>query len=147
MNQDLNLLYPEIIKAHNRTPYHFESRSDGDRVTAYNTICGDRFDIFIATNQDRIGSLYFHGFGCSVSKASASILVQTLEGKTPAEALALCELFLTFVSHAVADERGLAPEFLAFSDVRKFPGRLDCATLAWKEMKAYLKEKINNMSR
>jgi nitrogen fixation NifU-like protein len=116
------------------------SNYDG-RVTAYNSICGDRFDFFIETNGNQLGSLHFHGFGCAVSKASASVLAQTLEGKSYPEALAVCNNFLSSILDAEFVAKGLPPDFVAFSDVRKFPGRIECATLAWKEMKDFLTSK------
>ncbi len=142
MKQDLNKLYPEIIKAHNSSPYHFEKRAEGELISAYNPICGDRFEFFIMRESNKLNELYFHGFGCSVSKASASVLAQTLEGKTIDEAIGLCNHFLKFVSGETSqDDSWLSNEFLAFSGVRDFPERLECATLAWKEMKKFLERK------
>ena len=144
MNQDLKKLYPEILKTHNHSPYHFEKREGADTVIkAYNPICGDRFEVYINHQEEnKIGPLHFYGLGCSVSKASTSVLTKVLEGKTTDEALILCDNFLSYINKkSVADTLDLPEEFLAFSGVHDFPERLDCAALAWREMKKYLESK------
>ena len=144
MNQDLKKLYPEILKAHNHSPYHFEKREGADKVIkAYNPICGDRFEVYINHNEENnMNQLHFYGLGCSVSKASTSVLTKVLEGKTTDEALILCDNFLSYINKkSVADTLDLPEEFLAFSGVHDFPERLDCAALAWREMKKYLESK------
>ena len=144
MNQDLKKLYPEILKAHNHSPYHFEKREGADTVIkAYNPICGDRFEVYINHNEENnMNQLHFYGLGCSVSKASTSVLTKVLEGKTSDEALVLCTNFLSYINkESDADTLVLPEEFLAFAGVHDFPERLDCAALAWREMKKYLESK------
>lgn len=143
MSQDIKKLYPEILKAHNSSPYHFEKREhDGEVVKAYNPICGDRFEVFIKWEENKINQLHFYGFGCSVSKASTSVLTKSLEGKTIDEALTLCDHFLKFVNReSTSDVLHLPAEFPAFAGVLDFPERLECAALAWREMKKFLDAK------
>ncbi len=141
MNQDLKKLYPEIIKEHNNSPYHFERIDSADNVIkAYNPICGDRFDVYVnLEKENQIDQLHFYGLGCSVSKASTSVLTKTLEGKTLKEASLLCNNFLAFLNKESGCESLLLPEeFKAFSGVHDFPERLECAALAWREMKKFL---------
>ena len=141
MNKDLRKLYPDLIKAHNQVPYHFEKRERADDVvSAYNPICGDRFDVYVDwDSKNTIGQIHFAGLGCSVSKASTSILTKLLEGKTVEEALVLCTHFLSYL-HKESGYDGLVlpEEFFSFSGVHDFPERLECAGLAWKEMKEFL---------
>lgn len=140
MNHDLNKLYSEIIKAHNEIPFHFE-KIDNSPLTlkAYNPVCGDRFELYFEKDNGRIGKLFFHGFGCAISKASTSIMVTALSEKPLDEALSLCNNFLDFIDKKSSQETlTLGDDLLAFSGVHEFPERRDCATLAWKEMKKYL---------
>jgi nitrogen fixation protein NifU and related proteins len=149
MSNDLRKLYSTIIKAHNESPVNFEKRSGAAiLLKAYNPICGDRFEIYInAAASDRqsiIQDLSFHGFGCAISKASTSIMVKSLKGKSSEEAGKLCDQFLKFVNNeSVVSELILPDDFAAFSGVHDFPERLDCATLAWKEMKTFLTSASN----
>lgn len=141
MNHDLNKLYPIIIKAHATSPYHFEKRESADTlIKAYNPICGDRFEMYVNLEGNHIGPLYFQGFGCSVSKASTSVLVKSLEGKSVQEALQLCSRFLSFIANESSTD-DLPEEMRAFSGVRDFPERLDCAALSWREMKKFLESR------
>jgi nitrogen fixation protein NifU and related proteins len=140
MSSDLKKLYPEIIKAHNERPFHFEKRLNAHEVIkAYNPICGDRFELFITSDSKKVIAIHFHGFGCAISKASTSILVKSIEGKTQADALAICNTFLRFIDKETQDGKVTLPdEFLAFSGVHDFPERYDCATLSWKEVRKRL---------
>lgn len=140
MIDDLKKLYSEIIKKHNETPFHFEKRGDAENtIKAYNPICGDRFEVYVDSDQRTVKELHFHGFGCAISKASTSILAKTLEGKPLKEALEVCEHFLRFINKESGDNKlVLSDEFLAFAGVHDFPERYDCATLSWREMKKFL---------
>ncbi len=141
MSSDLNKLYSETIRLHNDSPFHFEKRTGGQALKAYNPICADRFELFIENEQDKIKSLYFHGFGCAISKASTSVMVSMLEGKSSGEALTTCRRFLDSIDQKISDNRPLPEEFTAFSAIADFPERYDCATLSWKEMKKFLESK------
>jgi nitrogen fixation protein NifU and related proteins len=143
MNGDLKKLYSEIIRAHNDAPFHFEKRSDAhETIKAYNPICGDRFELYVGHDQNKINQLHFHGFGCAISKASTSILTKSLAGKEASEALIICNAFLRFINkEATQNESPLPDDFLAFAGVHDFPERYDCATLSWREMKKFLEFK------
>ena len=142
MKDDLKKLYSEIIKAHNETPFHFEKRGNAkNTLKAYNPICGDRFEVYVNSDKRTVKELYFHGFGCAISKASTSILTKTLEGKPLKEALELCDHFLRFINQEGDNALILLDDFLAFTGVHDFPERHDCASLSWREMKKFLESK------
>ncbi len=146
MSADLKKLYSSVIKAHNETPYHFEKPTTTlTIIKAYNPICGDRFDLYITspiTDYRLPLTLHFHGFGCAISKASTSVLIKSIEGKSLNDAMEIVDHFLRFINKELRDKELILPdEFLAFSGVHDFPERLECATLAWKEMKKYLESK------
>ena len=132
----LNRLYDEVIRRHNRQPYHFEKKT-GTKFTvqAYNPICGDRFEIFMDIEGKIISGLYFYGYGCAVSKASASVLVRILEGKTLVEAKQISEQFLRLLKGELnIGEILSSDEFKSFAVVQEIPARYECAALAWAEM-------------
>lgn len=141
---DVRKLYSTIIKFHNELPFHFEKISNAQfTIKAYNQVCGDRFELYIDENENKIKALHFHGFGCAISKASASVLVKSMEGKNLTEALAVCNHFLRFLNKDLNDnELILSAEFQAFFGVHDFPERYDCASLAWKEMKIFLESRM-----
>ena len=141
MTDNLKKLYPEIIRQHNDAPYHFEKRVSDEMVYANNPVCGDKFEFAIERNSQSKLQFHFHGFGCAISKASASILSKTLEGKSQDEALFICDHFLRFLQNTLKkDEAVLEPDFLAFSAIHAYPERYECAALAWVEMRDHLKD-------
>jgi nitrogen fixation NifU-like protein len=129
-----------VIKAHYDAPFHFTKIENAPNVIkAYNPICGDRFEIYLDADSDKISAIHFHGFGCAISKASTSVLAKNLEGKKFLEAISICDNFLKFINKELrTDELILDDEFLAFSGVHDFPERYECATLSWKTVKEFL---------
>lgn len=133
-------LYDAVIKSHDYSPYNFRKMgSCSHSVSANNFICGDRFDICIEMSDRRIASIHFYGFGCAVSKASTSVLVKHLEGKSTTEAHQICNQFLRLLKNELNDgEQLLSPEFDSFRVVHEIPARYDCAALAWVEVDKFL---------
>ncbi len=138
MNDKLKQLYKTVILKHNNQPFHYEKKeAAAHHLDAYNPLCGDRFNLYVDVKDGIIKSVHFHGYGCAISKASTSVLAKNLEGKTVAEALSLCESFETVVSPDANTENN-NEELEAFAAAKDFPGRLQCATLSWEAMKAFL---------
>jgi nitrogen fixation NifU-like protein len=134
----LDRLYDEVVKRHSNQPYHFEKREQSS-LQAYNSICGDRFDLFIDMKDGRINAFHFHGYGCAVSKASTSVLVGILEGKSIMEAKEITNQFLRLLKNEVhVNETLFSEEFKSFAVVQEVPARYDCAALAWKEVEKFL---------
>jgi nitrogen fixation NifU-like protein len=140
MKEDLKKLYTQVIRAHNEAPFHFRKVENAPVVIkAFNPICGDRFEIYLDADSNKINAIHFHGFGCAISKASASVLTKNLDGKKLPETISICDNFLKFIDKELtADELILRDDFLAFSGVHDFPERYECATLSWKTVKDFL---------
>lgn len=141
MNDRLRQLYQEVILAHNKNPFHFEKREAFPIVLkAYNPICGDKFELYISEEGGKIGEIYFHGFGCAISKAATSVLAEHLQGKGLDQASKIVGKYLHSLSHE--GEGGDLPEaFAAFEAAREFPGRMKCASLSWEEFNKWLGER------
>ncbi|MEM6345417.1 MAG: Fe-S cluster assembly sulfur transfer protein SufU [Bacteroidota bacterium] len=141
MNERLKKLYQEVIVRHSREPYHYSKDADGEVVEAYNPLCGDQYKLFIEQEESLLKSLHFHGYGCSISKAASSVMVQSLEGLDIAQAKARVEAFMAVLNPEV-ELAGLSipEEYLAFEAARNFPGRLKCASLSWETMAKYLEK-------
>ena len=90
---EIQKLYKETILPEYRKPYHFDKISNPiEVVRAYNPICGDKFDLYI--NSDNPRKFYFHGIGCAISKASTSILMRKIEGLNKTDQVDLCAKFI-----------------------------------------------------
>ncbi len=138
MSADLSELYQELILDHNRRPRNFRAIDRARRAEGYNPLCGDRLTVFVDLDQGRIRDVSFQGAGCAISKASASLMTESLKGRTVDEARALFERVHRMIT-ASADEP--APDLGKLSvlaGVRQFPMRVKCASLAWHTLQAAL---------
>jgi nitrogen fixation NifU-like protein len=139
-------LYQEIILDHSKRPRNFHKMEDATRkAEGYNPLCGDRLRLYIKMKDGVVEDVSFEGAGCAISTASASLMTESLKGKTKEEALALLERFhdlLTKESPVTAELGKLA----VFCGVRDYPARVKCATLCWHTLKSALEggaEKIS----
>ncbi len=129
--QDLAELYQAVILDHNRRPRNFSEMENPDHLAVGdNPVCGDHYTVFLRMDGDRIAEATFHGAGCAISKASASVMTSMLKGKTVEEAKELYEHFHHLVTSGEVDEDYLS-DLSAFAGVHQFPARIKCATLSW----------------
>ena len=136
MTADLQELYQEVILDHNKRPRNFRALEDGRKAEGYNPLCGDRFTVYLRMEDSVIKDTSFQGSGCAISKASASLMTESVKGKTLAEAEALLDRFQRMVTAPpdlpVEDLGRLS----VFAGVRQFPVRVKCASLAWHTLRA-----------
>ena len=136
---ELSDLYQEVILDHNRRPRNFRTIGDPSRrQEGYNPLCGDRLTVYVALDGDRIADVAFEGSGCAISKASASLMTETLKGKTVTEARDLFERFHDMVTSSPDTEVSDLGKLAVLSGVREYPTRVKCASLAWHTVKAAL---------
>ena len=108
----------------------------------FNPICGDQVVLQLKLNDGRISEVGFHGRGCSISQASASMMTGSLKEKTPEEAEQLSSIFRRLIQgHAPSeDEHAELGDLKALQGVRKFPVRIKCALLAWTALEEGIAE-------
>jgi len=76
---DLKDLYRDVIVDHNRHPRNFREMPDADRhADGYNPLCGDKLTVYVRLDGERIADVSFHGSGCAISVASASLLTESI---------------------------------------------------------------------
>jgi nitrogen fixation protein NifU and related proteins len=143
---DVSDLYQELIIDHSRSPRNFRRIDDAARAVGYNPLCGDKVTVYVRLDGDRIGDASFEGEGCAISRASASLMTESVRGKTRAEAEILFAKFRDMVT-GVGGPAGMdIAKLVAFSGVREFPVRVKCATLAWHTLHAALEERRSIVS-
>jgi nitrogen fixation NifU-like protein len=138
---DLRELYQEVILDHNRRPRNFGALDDANRkAVGHNPLCGDKLTVYIRLDDDRIADVAFQGSGCAISKASASMMTDSVKGKTIQEADALFEGFHAMVTSrpAAARDATLLGKLEVFGGIVEFPTRVKCASLAWHTLNAAL---------
>jgi nitrogen fixation NifU-like protein len=141
---DLRDLYQEVILDHNRRPRNFHPLEGASRqAEGFNPLCGDRLTVYVQLDGDVVRDISFVGAGCAISKASASLMTDTVKGKTLAEADAIFGSFhkmVTSDSTTEADLEGLG-KLEVLCGVREFPARVKCASLAWHTLRAAIEGK------
>jgi nitrogen fixation protein NifU and related proteins len=144
---DLRDLYQELILEHSKAPRNYRALSDADRkAEGFNPLCGDHFTVYVRTQGDSIQDISFQGSGCAISKASASIMTQSLKGKTREQAKELFEQFHRTVTGGKNGESIELGKLSVFAGVAEFPARVKCATLAWHTFQAALEGKQDAVS-
>jgi len=133
-------LFQTLIMDHDERPRNFRAVENHTHLAeGCNPVCGDRYTVYLRVEGEKIQDIGFWGYGCAVSKASASLMTAMLKDRTPGEAEKLFEAFRdTLIGTADIDEE-LLGDLVAFTGVRQFPMRIKCATLAWHTVRAALR--------
>jgi nitrogen fixation protein NifU and related proteins len=135
----LSDLYQEVILDHNKRPRNFRMiDAASHHAEGYNPLCGDRLNLYVQVEGDRITDVAFQGSGCAISKASASLMTDAVKGQTLAEALDLFGRFHQMVTTSPDREVADLGKLSVLAGVRQFPVRVKCASLAWHTLKAAL---------
>jgi len=143
---ELEELYQDMIMEHNRKPRNFRLLDGANRsAEGFNPFCGDTITIYLALDGDQVADIGFQGSGCAISRASASMLTESVKGKSLAEAEKIFDAFHEMLTRAPVDEAehehdddDLLGDLEMLSGVSAFPTRVKCATLSWNTLKAAL---------
>lgn len=142
LGNNLDTLYRQVIMDHYKNPRN-RGELEGDTLTINmnNPTCGDRIQLQMEIEDGKVKEAKFVGEGCSISLASASMMTQTIKGKSTEEALALSSIFSDMMLGKDYDDKTFdLGDIEALQGVAKFPARIKCATLAWKAMEKGIKE-------
>lgn len=131
---DPQALYQTEILEHDENPRN-EKKLDQPSHTAKlsNPLCGDRVQVELRVEDGRIAEVGFKGRGCALSRASASMMTESLSGLALEEAGVLKDALQDWLDRGTS----LPPELGAlqvFAGVRDFPSRKKCVTLAWEAL-------------
>jgi nitrogen fixation NifU-like protein len=146
---DLRELYQQVILDHNKKPRNFQKLEGANRAAeGHNPLCGDQITVYLQFQDDVIRNIGFQGSGCAISKASASMMTDSVKGKTKDEAQLLFEKFHGLVTGEgnKGGDPGDLGKLAVFSGVSEFPVRVKCATLAWHTLRAALEGKGETVS-
>ena len=145
---DLKQLYQDIILEHGKSPRNLgKCEGYSHEAKGYNPLCGDKVHVYLKLdNGKKIESLTFEGEGCAISLASASIMTESVKGKSFEEAKEIMDAFLNMIkntseiqsNHLDEDQK---TKLMSLSGVKQFPMRVKCATLAWHTLVSAMEEK------
>ena len=122
MSRDEEEIYQEHVLDHSDDPYHRGRCSDATHVHEDdNPLCGDVVRVELRIEDHRVKEAWFDGEGCCISQASASMLMEELEGKT------------------VQDVRNFgAEQMLSLFRAKLTPNRQKCCLLSWQVVQSAL---------
>lgn len=129
----LENLYREVIMDHYKNPRNkgLINQSSYTTIHLKNPTCGDDITIQSQVIQETIQDCRHDGHGCSICCASASILTETMIGKSCFDARNLTNNYLNMVRNQPFDASVDLEEAAVFSGIRQFPARTKCASIAW----------------
>jgi nitrogen fixation NifU-like protein len=121
MSVDEEELYQEHILDHYEDPFHRGHLPAATHVHEENNpLCGDVVRIELQLGPDgKIVDAFFTGQGCVISQASASMLLEQMQGKSVDDV-----------------KRFSAQEMLKLYGARLTPNRQKCCLLSWKVLQS-----------
>lgn len=142
--EDLEQVYNDLIMEHSMNSYNKKKLEKADfQEMGHNPNCGDEISLELKLKEDVIEDMAFSGHGCAISQASTSIMIDTLKGKTVAEAKEIIQTFIEMIKREETNEENLKKleDAIAFRNVANMPARVKCALLAWHTMEDILNQK------
>ncbi len=125
-------IYQEHVLEHYECPYHrgpcpLATHAHADD----NPLCGDCVRIELRIDDDgRIEEAFFDGDGCCVSQASASMLVEHIDGRTVEDV-----------------KRFNADDMLTLFGPRLTPNRQKCCLLGWRVLQTAIYSPVEDKTR
>ena len=115
-------IYKELILDHYKNPRNQGMITKPDKKTVvHNPLCGDRIEMYVVFDNDRIKQISYNASGCVISKASASLLSEYARKKTKDQ---LRKLDKAFIINMLGIQLG--------------PNRVKCALLALEALQKLL---------
>jgi nitrogen fixation NifU-like protein len=132
-------LYQEMVVDHSRRPRNCRRLENvTHQAEGFNPLCGDKVNVYVDVDGGVVRDVSFEGEGCAISKASASLMTESIKGKSEAEVKKLFSRFRDLVTGNVDGDPTELGKLAVFSGLRGFPTRVKCATLVWHTLRAAL---------
>ena len=120
-------IYEDHVLDHYEDPYHRGALADATHADeGNNPLCGDVVHVDLRMTNGEIDEAWFDGKGCVISQASASMLMEKIEGKS------------------LDDIRDFsAEEMLELFGPKLTPNRQKCCLLPWRVLQSAIHSPIN----
>ena len=135
-------IYNELIMEHSmNSPNKHDIKNPTACLLGHNPNCGDEIKLEVVLKDGKIVDAAFSGHGCAISQSSTSILIDTIRGKTKAEAKKIIAIFIKMIKREkiTSADRKLLGNAVAFENISNMPARVKCALLSWHTMEEILK--------
>lgn len=130
---ELRDLYNQIITENSRSTANRHSVPGATHtLEGVNASCGDDIVLELRVEDGVIADAGFTGSGCAISQASASLMIDLIQGRPAEEALRLSDIFLRMIQGQAAEEEiDELEDAAALQGISKIPARVKCAVLGW----------------
>jgi len=137
----LSDLYRELVLEHKRAPRHWGALERPTHQShGHSPQCGDDLTLQLRVHDGRIEDLRYHGQGCAICIASASMMSEAVAGQSVEHAQALHEHFRAVLTGQREPEERTLGKLVSLAGVRRSPNRIKCALLAWHALAHALAE-------
>ena len=136
----LNDLYQEILLEHNSKPRNFRVVEPHTHYKeGFNPLCGDRILLYMDVKDDVVVDIGFQGSGSAISRASTSMLTETIMGQKIEDINQVFEEVHKMLTEPGAElDVNLLGDLEMLSGVTDFPVRIKCAMLSWHTLKSLI---------
>lgn len=130
-----------IILDHYQNPHHKGLVDDNSyiKVNMNNESCIDEIDLMVKIENGQITDVRFDGEACAICTSSASILTDTMIGKTLDEAKKICNNFKNMIDEKDYDS-DILKQAIVYDNISKQPNRKKCALLSWWGMEKIMED-------
>ena len=136
MLENLANLYQELILEHSKSPRNAGvlDTPTSKKGLGINPSCGDKLLLSLDIQDNIIVGIKHDSDGCSIFRASCSLMSQLLIGKTIQEAEEILSLFIRLITFDenntfTAEENKKLSKLLVFQNIANYPARVKCAAL------------------
>lgn len=125
-------LYQELVLEHKRSPRNFgHLPAPTHQARGTNPSCGDDLSVELNIADGRLADIRFHGQGCAICIASASMMSEAVKGKDIAAAQTLQQHFRAVLTGEEDAESAPLGKLISLAGVSRYPSRIKCALLGW----------------
>jgi nitrogen fixation NifU-like protein len=125
-------LYREVVMEHKRAPRNFGTLAEPThRARGRNPQCGDDIEVELRLESDQIRDIRFHGQGCAICIASASMMTEAVRGASVDDAMQRQRHFRNVMTDTDAPREAYLGKLISLAGVRRYPSRIKCALLGW----------------
>ena len=131
-------LYQQLIIEHSKRPHGSGLREPfGAQVHHVNPTCGDEVTLRVDLADDgTVRDVSYDAEGCSISRASASVLHDLVVGRPLEQVQRTREAMHGMLTSKGADagDEDVLGDGIALAGVSRYPARVKCALLSWSAL-------------
>ena len=136
--EGLDNVYRDAILDHRLHPRNHQALDEAGIIAdGVNPFCGDEIHLQILLDDGgRVSRVGIQAEGCSINRATGSMLTEAVEGKSLPEIERLSAVFRGMMrgEQVSEGERRLLGDLVELEGVREFPVRIKCSLLAWSTL-------------